>query len=88
LLDGLEKVSEEDIKKAALEAVDTLRMEEKKVHQGSLIQCLVGPNGSLSGKYLDMDSVTRIVRDIVFTVLGGTLRRKKTRQNILSNSSD
>lgn len=83
-LDGLDKVPEEDIKKAALEALDTLRMQEKKVHAGSITKCLLGPDGSLSGKYLDMDSVTRIVREIVFTVKSeGTKRNSNLSESPL-----
>ena len=66
-LDGLEKVSEEDIKSAAMSALNVLRMEGLKIHMGAIIKRLVGPQGPFHGKHLDMPSVTRIVRQIVFT---------------------
>lgn len=66
-LDGLETVSEDDIKNAALEALDILRIEGKKIHMGAIIKLLVGPDGPFHGKYLNMPSVTRIVREIIFT---------------------
>lgn len=66
-LDGLDKVSEEDIKNAALEALDIVRNEGKKMHMGAIIKRLVGPDGPFHGKYLDMPSVTRIVREVIFT---------------------
>ena len=66
-LDGLETVSDEDIKNAALEALDFLRMEGKTIHMGAIIKRLVGPDGRFDGKYLNMPSVTRIVREVIFT---------------------
>lgn len=66
-LDGLEKVSEEDIKDAALKALDILRTEGKKIHMGAIIKLLVGPDGPFQGKYLNMPSLTRIVREIIFS---------------------
>lgn len=66
-LDGLEIVSDEDIKNAALEALDFLRMEGKRIHMGAIIKLLIGPNGIYCGKYLNMPTVTRIVREVIFT---------------------
>lgn len=66
-MDGLDKISEEDIKNAALEALDIVRNEGKKMHMGAIIKRLVGPGGPFHGKYLDMPSVTRIVREVIFT---------------------
>lgn len=66
-LDRLEKVSDEDIKNAALEALDILRTEGKKIHMGAIIKLLIGSGGRFYGQYLDMPSVTRIVREVVFT---------------------
>ena len=66
-LDGLDKISEEDIRNAALEASDIVRTEGKKVHMGAIIKRLVGHGGPFHGKYVDMSSVTRIVRKVIFT---------------------
>ena len=66
-LDGLETVSDEDIKNAVLEALETLRLEGTKIHMGAIIKLLIGDNGPFHGKHLEMPSVTRIIREIVFT---------------------
>lgn len=66
-LEGLEPVSDEDIKNAALEALDVLRTEGKKVHMGAIIKALIGVDGRFYGKYIDMPSVTRVVREVVFS---------------------
>lgn len=72
-VDSLETVSDEDIKNAALEALDFLRTEGKTIHMGAIIKVLVGPDGHFCGKYLDMPSVTRVVREVVFTDRSETL---------------
>ena len=66
-LEGLETISDEDIKNAALEALDVLRTQGKKIHMGAIIKALIGADGRFYGKYLDMPSVTRIVREVVFS---------------------
>lgn len=66
-LDGLETVPEKDIKNAALKALDILRLEGKKIHQGAVIKLLLSPDAPFQGKHLDMPSVTRIVREIVIS---------------------
>ncbi len=65
-LDGIEKVSDEDIRKASLEALDILRIEGAKIHTGAVIKLLIGPKGPFHGKHLDMPSVTGIVREILY----------------------
>lgn len=66
-LDGLEEISEEEIKVAALEVLDVLRKEGKKIHMGALVKNLVGPRGRFYDKNIDMSSLTRVVRNLIFT---------------------
>lgn len=64
-LDGIEKVPEEDIRKAALEALDILRITGEKIQTYGVIKLLTGAKGPFYGKYVDMPSLTGIIRELL-----------------------